>query len=629
MPQPGHLFYIAMIKGITGILLLLILAGSSWAQGKVGVFLAPTEIVGGEEFVVTASASALQRGINRVVVIEYPENIKLLHAYAIDEDGADTMSLDQNVSVSSFFSKEKNRHIASFTDNSGIFSANYGAEIYSFTFESPKTATISTIKICLVERGDPSGTPEPPAKKGAKPKKKRVPLLSSEWRVVAPDIGEKFSFSEIGGKPYSAIVRIVSGWDNGSRALFLDGNSHAMLHTDSAMLRDLFAGPFTISAWVRTSDPKQPVFSWHNFVKDSLITLITNAAGQIELHGLGAVIVNPAIVGDGAWHNILISKDEINRYIIAVDGEASEPTTLGVDLDLIDRFEIGDSTRNASLTVDELVLAYGASSVYKPLPVAQRNTTAGLFALFHFEDFGHIARSSFFPRRRNVPDSLSRGIPVYIELDTNASFDQSSSPVLAERAILTVEQSSATKVTFTWQATSELGVKRYELQRRIASFGDYEKTLEIKAKQPLPVNSDDHSIIARANYSAVETLPTLSRDIELYYRLAIIGPNDSVLAYTEPVKLEYGGARDVFVDQNKPNPFNPKTTISLRMIRTAPVSIKIYDIMGLEMMTLFDGKLTAGKHSVDVDATQWPAGIYYYKVKTAHTIVTKKMVLAK
>jgi len=224
---------------------------------------------------------------------------------------------------------------------------------------------------------------------------------------------------------------------------------------------------------------------------------------------------------------------------------------------------------------------------------------------------------------------LARGIPVYFELDTNASFDESSSPVLAERALLTVEQSSATKVTFTWQATSELGVRRYELQRRIASYGDYEKTLEIKAKQPLPMNADDHSIIARASYSAVETLPTLSRDIELYYRLAIIGAKDSVLAYTEPVKLEYGGDRDVFVDQNKPNPFNPKTTISVRMIRTAPVSIKIYDIMGLEMMTLFDGKLTAGKHSVDVDATQWPAGIYYYKVKTAHTIVTKKMVLAK
>lgn len=629
MPQPGHLFYIVMLKGTIGILLILFLAGQCQSQGRMGVFLAPNEIVAGEEFVVTASASALQRGINRVVVIEYPENLKLLHVYAIDEDGVDTISLDQYPSVAGFFSKERNRHVTAFTDNSGIFSNNFGAEIYSFTFESPKINTTSTIKICLVERGDPSVAPEPAPKKGAKPKKKRAPILGSEWRVVAPDNGERFTFSEIAGKPYSTTIRIVNGWDNGSRAVFLDGSSHATMYTDSVLLRELFAGAFSLTAWVRTNEPKQTLFSWHNFVKDSIITLITNAAGQLELHGLTEVLTSPAIVGDGAWHHILLSKDEANSCFISVDGETAEPVKLGVDLDFTDRFEIGDSTRTASIAIDELVLSYGFSSIYRPLPVAQRNNIPDLFALFHFEDFGHIARSSFFPRRRGIPDSLTRGIPVYFELDSNASFDESSSPVLAERSPLTVEQSSATKVTFTWIATSELGVKRYELQRRIASFGDYEKTLEVKAKQPISLNAEDHAVISRASYSAVETLPTLSRDIELYYRLAIIGGNDSVLAYTEPVKLEYGGARDVFVDQNKPNPFNPRTTITIRMIRAAPVSIKIYDIMGLEMMTLFDGKLSAGKHSVDVDATQWPAGIYYYKVKTAHTIVTKKMVLAK
>jgi hypothetical protein len=95
------------------------------------------------------------------------------------------------------------------------------------------------------------------------------------------------------------------------------------------------------------------------------------------------------------------------------------------------------------------------------------------------------------------------------------------------------------------------------------------------------------------------------------------------------VKLEFGGLREVFVEQNKPNPFNPRTTIGFRLVKNLYVKVAVYDIIGREVAVFQDGKLTAGKHSIDIDATNWPGGIYFYKVKTAKTIVTKKMVLAK
>ena len=200
---------------------------------------------------------------------------------------------------------------------------------------------------------------------------------------------------------------------------------------------------------------------------------------------------------------------------------------------------------------------------------------------------------------------------------------------MLEHTPLIVDQSSPTKITFVWKATSELGVKRYELQRRIATFGDYEKTLSVEAKRTINPDDEDKPIIARASYSAAEKLPQLAHDIDLYYRLAIIGYNDSVLYYTEPVKLEFGGERDVFVEQNKPNPFNPKTTITFRLEKKSYVHLSVYDIMGREVTVLQDGTLSAGKHIVEIDAMNWPGGIYFYKVKTAKTSITKKMVLAK
>jgi hypothetical protein len=57
--------------------------------------------------------------------------------------------------------------------------------------------------------------------------------------------------------------------------------------------------------------------------------------------------------------------------------------------------------------------------------------------------------------------------------------------------------------------------------------------------------------------------------------------------------------------------------------------VMVYDIMGRQVGVLLDDKMSIGKHSIEVDASQWPGGIYFYKVKTPRTIVTKRMVVAK
>lgn len=385
----------------------------------------------------------------------------------------------------------------------------------------------------------------------------------------------------------------------------------------------------------------QTIFEWHSPLNDSIFRLTTNALGQVmfvrdmnALEDTNKTLRTEHLISDGAWHIIEIAKSNANVLWTFIDGVAEDGIQVEQEFNDIDRFTIGSPSTTNSFAIDELRLTKNWAVLPDPAEnatITLRDTSSDIFGLFHFEDYGRIARSSVAPRKQVLEDSATKLRPtaLYFQLDTNATIKESSSPVLNDHAILSVEQSSSTKVTFNWYTTSEYNVKRYELQRRIASYGEYEKTLDIKSKQFIKPKSLRQGLLGRTKYSAVETLPPLSRDIDLYYRLALINDIDSVVAYTEPVKLEFGGRRQVFVDQNKPNPFNPKTTITFRLTKAAPVSVIVYDIIGREVVKLFDGKLTMGKHTLEVDATLWRAGIYFYKVRTPQTIVTKKMVLAK
>src|ERR1051325_1447704 len=67
--------------------------------------------------------------------------------------------------------------------------------------------------------------------------------------------------------------------------------------------------------------------------------------------------------------------------------------------------------------------------------------------------------------------------------------------------------------------------------------------------------------------------------------------------------------------QNYPNPFNPTTTIEFALPTDAFVSVKIYNILGQEIATLYDHELLdAGTTSVDFDASRLTSGVYFYRV---------------
>jgi hypothetical protein len=84
-----------------------------------------------------------------------------------------------------------------------------------------------------------------------------------------------------------------------------------------------------------------------------------------------------------------------------------------------------------------------------------------------------------------------------------------------------------------------------------------------------------------------------------------------------------------YVIFNRPNPFNPATTIEYAIPRDEHVKITVFDALGRSVRVLVDELRTAGSHSVVFDARQLPSGIYFYRMETPNFTKMQKMVVAK
>ncbi len=78
-----------------------------------------------------------------------------------------------------------------------------------------------------------------------------------------------------------------------------------------------------------------------------------------------------------------------------------------------------------------------------------------------------------------------------------------------------------------------------------------------------------------------------------------------------------------------PNPFNPATTINYSIPKNSFVSIKVYNILGEELMTLVNEEKSPGNYIVHLDARNLSSGIYFYKMKAGNFVETKKIILIK
>jgi parallel beta-helix repeat protein len=117
------------------------------------------------------------------------------------------------------------------------------------------------------------------------------------------------------------------------------------------------------------------------------------------------------------------------------------------------------------------------------------------------------------------------------------------------------------------------------------------------------------------------------------YRLKQIDFNGT-FQYSKEVKVEIISPNEFVLEQNYPNPFNPSTKISWQSPVSGHQTLKIFDVLGNEVATLFDEYREAGRYEVEFNVAQVSrpeisSGLYLYKLTAGNFSAIRKMMLIK
>jgi hypothetical protein len=106
---------------------------------------------------------------------------------------------------------------------------------------------------------------------------------------------------------------------------------------------------------------------------------------------------------------------------------------------------------------------------------------------------------------------------------------------------------------------------------------------------------------------------------------------DGKYSYSGSVEIEVGvAAREFALTDAFPNPFNPATTIEFSVPNDGHATLKVFNVLGQEVATLFNGIATAGRfNQARFDASNLPTGLYFSRLEFDGKSMMKKMMLTK
>ena len=109
---------------------------------------------------------------------------------------------------------------------------------------------------------------------------------------------------------------------------------------------------------------------------------------------------------------------------------------------------------------------------------------------------------------------------------------------------------------------------------------------------------------------------------------------DGTVSFSKELEIEVGIPDEFALYQNYPNPFNPSTTIAYAIpaldgVKAHSVVLKVYDVIGNEVSTLFEGEREPGIYKTELNFSNFSSGVYFYKLTSGKFSAIKKFVLMK
>jgi hypothetical protein len=81
--------------------------------------------------------------------------------------------------------------------------------------------------------------------------------------------------------------------------------------------------------------------------------------------------------------------------------------------------------------------------------------------------------------------------------------------------------------------------------------------------------------------------------------------------------------------QNYPNPFNARTVITFSLSRSEFISLRVFNVLGEELVTLISGQRDSGRYTATFDGTRYPSGVYFCRLESGSGAITRKLLLMR
>lgn len=138
-----------------------------------------------------------------------------------------------------------------------------------------------------------------------------------------------------------------------------------------------------------------------------------------------------------------------------------------------------------------------------------------------------------------------------------------------------------------------------------------------------PTSPNFQTLVVNAGPNLVDQFMVSGCEMFVYEIRIHLQQANGVETITQPASFEVGPAA--------PNPFRNDTTISFRIVESAPVRVSIYDVRGTRIRTLLERPLAHGAHAASWDGrtdagVRVPAGVYFYEVRAGAEIGRQKVV---
>jgi hypothetical protein len=170
-------------------------------------------------------------------------------------------------------------------------------------------------------------------------------------------------------------------------------------------------------------------------------------------------------------------------------------------------------------------------------------------------------------------------------------------------------------------------ILNWRTETEVNNYGfEVERNLEGDSWQKLGFVEGNGNTNSVHEYSFVDN--NISLTGKYSYRLKQID-NDGKYEFSKSIYVDLNAPANFDLKQNYPNPFNPSTTISFNLPENEFVTLKVFNAIGEEVLTLFEGNLEAGVHTYNFNASDFPSGLYIYNLTANNKKQTRKMLLLK